>query len=334
MTKQPTKLLALLALKTPLPELNMQDDNLRFLAERYPDVEFRHVEFNPNRIDHLDDADILFAYIITPSLLAQAKRLKWFHSVVTGPDTYTFPELVSRNIHVTSPRGVYSEPIAESVLGMMLALARPLGVCIKAQSQAKWTAQEIYSAPLPPCELAGSTVMIVGMGGIGKAVARRCRSFGMHIIGVVRNESPHCSEADETIPFNRLHDELPRADFVVLACPLTTTTLHIINATTLSMMKRSAFLVNIARGQLIDEEALLNALRKGTIAGAACDAFTTEPLPAGHPLFSEPNMIVTPHVSGFSNRFWEHALERFAENLTKFIEGKPLIGEVDFQRGY
>lgn len=321
-----------LALKTQVTAL--PDAELKRLESRFPDVDFSYIAFDPDGSGGLADAEVLYSYVITPRMLDEARSLRWFHSVVTGPDAYAFDALVKSDVKVTSPRGVYSVPIAETALGMMLALARRIRGCILAQAEGRWCALDLYREETPSSELSGAKVMIVGMGGIGTALAERCSAMGMHVTGVVREmrERPPC--ADELVTFDDFRTALPAADFVVLACPLTKATRGMIGKDELSSMKRSAFLINVARGELVDEEALVSSLNGGIIAGAASDVFTTEPLPEGHPLFAARNMIVMPHVSGFSSRIWERAVDRFAENLRLFLDGKTLIGEVDFERGY
>jgi phosphoglycerate dehydrogenase-like enzyme len=316
------KRICVLALKNPVKTLDFPDEAAAALKKRFPDVDFHAVPFHPQKIEHLDEAEILYAYTITPALLSSAPNLKWFHAVITGPDTYTFPEIIKRKITVTSPRGVYSAPMSESIIGMMLALTRKIREGIIAQSKGQWAAVDICSSHPAAGELNGSTVAIVGMGGIGNATAERCRALGMNVTGIIRDT------------FSDLKDALKKADFLVLACPLTKETRGMIGAKELSSMKKTAYLINIARGELVDEAALIDALKTKKIGGAACDVFSTEPLPAGHPFYSAPNMIVMPHISGFSSRFWERAVVRFAENLEKYLKGEALIGAVDFERGY
>ncbi len=326
------KLNVVLALKTP--HSGVPDEELKGLKNRFPKVDFRYVAFDPAHLEHGKDADVLYSYVITPQMFAETKRLSWFHSVVTGPDTFLFPELVDSGVKVTSPRGVYSVPIAETILGLMLALTRRIRDCIIAQQDGKWSTVDLYNSPIPPGELLGSKLLIVGLGGIGSALAERCSCLGMDVTGIVRTARECPKSVNRLATFDALAAELRDADFIVLACPLTDKTRGMIGRAELESMKPSAYLINVARGELVDEEALLKALNDGTIAGAASDVFKTEPLPEGHAFYSAPNMIVTPHVSGWSERFWKRAIDRFAENLERFIEGKALLGEVDFDRGY
>jgi phosphoglycerate dehydrogenase-like enzyme len=328
------KNVAVLALKSPVKAVDFPEEMAVSLARRFPDVAFHLVPFHNEKIDYLVEADILYSYTITPQLLAGAPKLKWFHSVVTGPDTYTFPELIGRKIKVTSPRGVYSIPMAETILGLMLSLTRKIRDSVLLQSVRQWSSADIYDSLPVAGELFGSTAVIVGLGGIGSELAKRCKSLGMKVVGIVPTEREKPSFADEMMLTGSLSGAISRADYLVLACPLTKKTKGIIGRNEIRKMKKTAYLINVARGELIDEKALADALKSQTIGGAACDVFSTEPLPPDHPFYSVPNMIVMPHVSGWSSRFWERAVERFAFNLELFLKGKTLIGEVNFERGY
>jgi len=326
--------IAVLALKSPIKSVDFPEDMIVQLARRFPHVTFYLVPFNAEKIDHLVEADILYSYTITPQLLTGAPKLKWFHSVVTGPDTYTFPELIRRKIKVTSPRGVYSIPVAETIIGLMLALTRKINDGILLQSTKRWSPLDIYNSWPTAGELFGSTIIILGLGGIGSELAKRCKSFGMNVIGIIPSEREKPPFIDKLVLTDNLLTVLSSADFLVLTCPLTKKTKGIIGRNEIKKMKKTAYIINVARGELVDEEALTDALKSQRIGGAACDVFPIEPLPSNHPFYYLPNVIVMPHVSGFSSRIWERAIERFATNLELYLNGRELIGEVDFERGY
>lgn len=323
-----------IALKTNLAPMALPEEMLKGLQSQFPGVKFHLTGFDPQRIEHIGKADVLFAYTMTPEILKSAPTLKWFHAAVIGFDIYAFPELIKSKIKITSPRGVYAMPMAETTVGLMLAFARKIKSCLEFQRKGRWAVADIINIPPMPSELFGSTLVIAGMGDVGEAIARLCAGFGINVIGVVQGKKERSNFVDELVPFERFSKVLPEADFLVLDCPLTERTRGMMGSRELGLMKKEAVLINMARGALVDEAALIEALEKGKIAGAACDAFVTEPLPDGHPFFSTPNMIVLPHISGISTRFWERAMARFAQNLALYIEGKPLIGEVDLKRGY
>lgn len=325
---------AVLALKTSIATLDFPDEMGKWLMEKFPNVKFHVTKSSCDKIRHIEKAQVLFAYELTPATLLKAKELRWFHSVVTGPDAYPFPELIERKILVTSPRGVYSVPIAETVIGMMLALSRKIRDSIVLQSQRTYDSRHIMEALPPMSELMGSTALIIGLGGVGTAVAMRCKSLGMCVIGAVAFPRPKPSCVDEQVIFERMEEVLGLADFVILSCPLTRLTKGMIDESRLRKMKTTSCLINVARSGLVDEVALSDALKRGKIGGAACDVFSVEPLPGNHPFYSAPNMIVTPHISGISTNFWSRAVARFAANLNLYLAGEKLIGEVDFERGY
>jgi phosphoglycerate dehydrogenase-like enzyme len=229
---------------------------------------------------------------------------------------------------------------------MMLALRRRVPTMIRNQLQVTWPTGrwEVFSRP----ELRGSTLGIVGYGAVGREVARLAHAFGMRILAVSRSgerrpyrgyAEPGVGDPAATIPeamypSTELVDLLPACDFVVLTAPLTADTHHIINAGTLAIMKPSAYLINLGRGPLVEETALVESLRHNKLAGAGLDVFETEPLPAESALWQLDNVIISPHVSGFTPLYDERASDLFAENLRRSLSGEPLINLVDKERGY
>jgi phosphoglycerate dehydrogenase-like enzyme len=283
----------------------------------------------------MEEAEVLFAYAITPSILRSAPGLKWFHSVTTGPDLFYFPGLVQRNITVTTPRGVYSVPIAETVIGLMLALTRKLHRSLEFQAQRTWGKIEIMEELTPPAgELQEMTAVIIGPGGIGSEVAKRCKCLEMNVIAVTHTARKKPDFIDTLVPTEELDGAVKKADFLIICCPLTEETKGLIDSRRLSLMKQSAFLINVARGAIVDETALIRVLRAGEIGGAALDVFTEEPLPDGHAFFTLPNVIVTPRIAGWSSRTWKRSMERFITNYERYLKNEPLEGVVDFKRGY
>jgi len=324
----------LFALGTPIKGMDLPATILDKLSDEFRSTDFRLIPFDQKNIEYIEKAEVLFSYTITPDILKQATSLKWFHSVITGPDIYTFPELVESKIHVTSPRGVYSNPVAETVIGLMLSLSRKIATSIHMQDERSFDAATIISEHPPSRELSGSNALIIGMGGIGEAVAKRCRGMEMNVTGVVQKKTDNLHHANKVIELCDLGSAIEKADFIILSCPLTNKTRGMFTAKEFAIMKSTACIINIARGELTDELALAAALVNGDIGGAAADVFSVEPLPSTHPLYGAPNMIITPHISGWSTHFWERAVARFRENYKRHLEGKNLIGEVDFRRGY
>lgn len=326
---------AVIALKSDIKALDCPDEILDGLAERFPESRFHLTIYNPEHIKHLEEAEVLFAHAITPSILAGAPRLKWFHSVITGADLFAFPALIDSKIIVTTPRGAYSSPIAETAIGLMLALTRKIQKSIIFQGEKHWGKLEIMADSAPPAgELKGATAAIIGPGGIGLDVARRCKCFDMRVIAVAPGPREKPEYIDDMLTTENLDEAIKEADFLIISCPLTKYTRGLIDARRLSLMKKGAFLVNVARGSIVDETALMDSLKSGSIGGAALDVFTEEPLPDGHPFFSLPNVIVSPRVAGWSARTWRLSMNRFIMNYERYLKKEPLVGVVDFERGY
>ena len=273
-------------------------------------------------------------------LLARAPRLAWVHSATSGVERALTPAARERGLIVTNARGVFSRPIAEYVLMMILAVSRRLPQLLELQRERTWQ-------PLEGAELRDVTVGIIGLGSIGRAVGALATAFGCRVVAVRRRpeqgeaasrggDDPSFGEAmldrvggPETLP-----QLLGESDFIVLAAPLTPETEDMIDAETLAMIKPGAWLINVARGRLIDERALLRALRDGPLGGAVLDTFREEPLPALSSFYELPNVIVTPHTAWSSGRVLDRSVELFCDNLRRFATGEPLLNVVDPAAGY
>jgi phosphoglycerate dehydrogenase-like enzyme len=275
-------------------------------------------------------------------LLARAPRLAWVHSASAGVERALTPAARERGIVITNARGVFSRPIAEYVMMMILAVSRKLPGLLELQRERTWQ-------PLEGGELRDVTVGIVGLGSIGRAVGALATAFGCRVIatrrrpdakslpdGDVSAGEPSFGEAmldrvggPETLPAL-----LAESDFVVLAAPLTPETENMIDAETLAAMKPGSWLINVARGRLVDERALLRALRDGPMGGAILDTFRDEPLQPTSPFYDLPNVIVTPHTSWSSSRVLDRSVELFCDNLRRFATGEPLLNVVDPRQGY
>lgn len=249
-------------------------------------------------------------------VLLQAPSARWLHMFSAGLDHPVFGLLADRGVTVTHSAGSSSVPIAHTVMMQLIALcrdARPLAI---AQSAREW-------ANRGTADVEGRRVGIVGLGAIGGEVARLAPHFGMEVIGLRRN--PTGEEPCETWPIGRLHELLPRIDDLVLTAPLNDGTRGIIGATELALLPRGAHVVNVGRGELVDEPALIDALRSGQVGAAALDVFAVEPLPADSPLWDLPNVIVTPHSAGTTPLAARRAADIFAANLARWVNGSTLL---------
>ena len=293
----------------------------------------------------LDDVEVMLRGWLRADafdrLLVRAPRLTWVHSATSGVERALTPVALERGLVVTNARGVFSRPIAEYVLMMILAVSRRLPQLLELQRERTWQ-------PLEGAELRDVTVGIVGLGSIGRAVGALATAFGCRVVAVRRRGEAGSSSSgrdDEKEPFGEvvldrvggpemLPELLAESDFIVLAAPLTSETEQMINAQTLAMVKPGAWLINVARGRLIDERALIRALREGELGGAVLDTFRDEPLPATSPFYDLPNVIVTPHTAWSSGRVLDRSVELFCENLRRFAKGDPLLNVVDPSAGY
>jgi phosphoglycerate dehydrogenase-like enzyme len=262
-------------------------------------------------------------------VVARSPRLRWIHSASAGVDRIATPLVRERGLTVTNARGVFSRPIAEYVVMMSLAIARRLPQLLELQRERTWQ-------PLRGRELSELTVGIVGYGSIGLEVARLLDPFGCHILATRRHPERGAGEAPnvELHGLDELDAVLRASDIVVVAAPLTDETAGLIGAEQLGRMREDAWIINIARGRLIDEHALRRALEAGWIGGAVLDVFSEEPLNPESPLYRTPNLIITPHTSWASDRVIERTVDLFVDNLRRDRAGEPLRNVVDLEAGY
>lgn len=254
-----------------------------------------------------------------------AKQLQWVHAASAGVDAILFPELVASDIPVTNARGIFDEPIAEYVLGLMLAFAKDLPGTLAHQREQQWRHRDSE-------RLAGRRLLVVGAGAIGRRIARLARLAGMQVEGVASRARPGDDEFAAIHATDDLQTILPDADYVVIAAPLTRTTHGLFGAESFRRMHPGARLINIGRGPIVQTEALVEALQRGEIAGAALDVFEDEPLPEGHPLWAMPQVIVSPHMAGDFVGWREALSEQFIDNLRRWRSGAPLQNIIDKER--
>jgi phosphoglycerate dehydrogenase-like enzyme len=282
----------------------------------------------------LPDADAAFAALIDRDLVPSLTKLRWVQVPAAGVGHLLSEEVIASPIVLTSARGVRARAIAEHVLGVTLALARQLHTAIRRQVAHTWALDEI-EASRTMRTLKGARMGIVGLGSIGAEIASIAGAFGMHVSGIrKRVAQPLPAGVEEVMPPERLNELLSTSDVVVLSAPLTPATRAIIGRDALSHVKRGALLVNIGRGKLVDDEAVVAALKDGRLGGAALDVFTNEPLEPSSPYWDLPNVIVTPHMSGGMEDYWTPLVGLFADNLRRFEQGEPLVNIVDKRAGY
>jgi D-2-hydroxyacid dehydrogenase (NADP+) len=285
------------------------------LAPMFPEIEFHEVTRESDIQDHVDWMDVLITiYRVSDELLTQAVKLQWIQALSVGVNHLLDRPSLKEEVIVTSCRGIHGPQMSEMAILLMLALNRDFPQAVRNQDRRQW---ERWPGRL----LFQKHVGILGMGTIGEAIADKCKCFGMRVSGIDIVERKLAS-VDAFYPPGRLPDVVSQFDYLILVAPSTPETRRIVGAELLSRMKPTAYLINIARGELVDEEALINALEGGMIAGAALDALPVEPLPADHPLWRAKNIIITPHVGGMSDIYVEQTLPIIEENLRRFIRGE------------
>ena len=304
------------------------------LEREFPEVRFHSARDRAEADALLPGADVVLGWAVRPENFALARRLRWIQVTAAGVGPLLFPALVESPIVLTNGRGLHATAMAEHTLGVMLAFVRKLHLARDAQHERRWRQRELLSEPPAFGELAGATLGLVGFGAVGSAIGVRARALGLTVIVVRRHPTQDPSPAHEQWGVERLPELLARADWLVLAAPSTPETRGLIGAAELERMKPGAVLINLGRGALVDEAALTEALEHGRLAGAALDVFEHEPLDPASRLWSLPQVIVTPHISGLGPRYWERSVELFARNLRSFLAGGPLMNVVDKRAGY
>jgi phosphoglycerate dehydrogenase-like enzyme len=283
----------------------------------------------------LPDADAAFTPFVDRDIFRSASRLRWVQSPAAGVGSLMFPELLSSPVVITSARGIRARAIAEHVLGVTIALARQLPSAIRAQIAHRWAQEELEGAAVDVRTLQGQRMGIVGLGAIGLELVKIAAPFGFRVSAIRRRAGePRPEGVDSVWPPDRLPDLLAQSDVVVLAAPHTPETKRLIGKRELDRIKRGALLVNIARGKLVDDDAVIEALRDGRLGGAALDVFSEEPLDPASPYWDLPNVIITPHTSGAMKDYWTPLVALFADNLRRFEKGEPLRNVVDKNAGY
>lgn len=291
---------------------------------------------SPEALEAVKDAEVYFGFGAPESIVRAGENLRWIHSGTAGVSGAITTTLRESGVVFTNSAGVHAPAVAETAIGMMLHFARGFDVAVRAQASAEWHVEPFERMPSIARELAGATLGIFGYGGIGRETASRAVALGMRVVAVRRRGGGPMGDEHATVLTGRdgLERMLAESDYVLLSAPETRETRGVIGASAIERMKRDAVLINVARGALVNEEALLRALRDGVLRGAALDVFATEPLPPGSPLWRLPNVLVTPHVSAFTARFWEREAALLLDNLRRYLKGQPLRNVVDLAAGY
>jgi phosphoglycerate dehydrogenase-like enzyme len=293
-------------------------------------------EISDETLEAARTAEAYFGYGVSEPLLAAAPALRWAHSAAAGVGNSITPTLRQRDIVFTNSAGVYAEPMADTVLGGVLHFARGLDFAVHQQADSRWDQGRFVSATTDIRELNELRILVIGAGGIGSAVAARFTALGCSCTGIRRRPELGIPAGFAAVggpdDIDRL---LPDADVVIVAAPQTAATRAVLDAGRFALLPKGAIVVNVARGALIDDAALLEALDGGNLRGAVLDVFHTEPLPPDSPYWRHPGVLITPHVSGVSpRRQWSRALDLFEDNWRRWAAGAPLRNVVDLDAGY
>lgn len=297
---------------------------------------------SPEVLAALPGARVYIGYGIAPEILTDGEELEWVHTASAGVGKSLSPEMLESAVLFTNSAGIHGPPMAETVLAMILHFGRGLDFAERGKAIRAWHNEPFYDVAGPARELAHSTVGILGLGGVGREVAWRARALGARVIGLKRRPSdaaagsggPSVEGVEVVHGPEGLATLASESDYLIVTAPHTEDTRGMVSREVLSLMKNDAVLINVSRGALIDEAALVESLRAGRLRGAGLDVFSVEPLPEDHDLWDLPNVVITPHVSPVTRGFWRREVDLIVENLDRFLGGGTLRNLVDKQAGY
>jgi phosphoglycerate dehydrogenase-like enzyme len=315
------------------PVWSLPESEAQRIAASLPQHEVMDARTPEDRRREFPAADVILSARLTSEDAQLCTRVKWIHSTAVGVGSLLTPEIIERDIIVTNARGCHAEPIAEHAIALALAVRRSLHTAVRRQIDRTWAQEELQFVPCPP--ISASRVLVVGLGEIGSRVAKLAAGLGFTVTGLRRRlDRPVPDGVSRVIGVATLLEELPRTDVLILAAPRTSETGSMIGREEFAAMKPTTVLVNVGRGRLVDESAIVDALPTQQIGGAAIDAFEREPVPPDHPLWTFPNVLITPHIAAFGSDYWKPAVDQFLENVSRFTAGLPLMNIVDKRSGY
>lgn len=304
------------------------------LRAEFPGLQVVHLA-NYDTLEHeITDADLGMLRELRPNQVRAAKKLRWIYCPAAAVHPLLIPEIVNSDILITNATPVHGPVVAEHAIAMILSIGRRIDAAVKAQTQHRWVQRQIWTGTPGPRDIAGSTLAVIGLGQIGTPLVRHAKALGMRVFAVREHPERGTESADAVYGPQDLLRILPEADFVMLCAPVTPATDHAFGREQFASMKNDAYICNVGRGALIDEAALIDALREHRIGGAALDVVAEEPLPENSPLWDLDNCMITPHTAGISPKLWERQYSYFTANLRRFLAGQTPLGLVDKTRGY
>ena len=312
---------------------DLTDEQIAELKTAAPSVKVIRLADRAAAMDHAATADGIDSRFASAELLAKATKLSWVHSPSAGVERLLATPGISdrKELVITNSRGVHGPAIADHAMAMLLSLTRQLPHYHALQDKGEWSREDPAQRPVA---LAGKTMLVVGIGGIGTEIAQRAHGFGMKVIATRRSDTPAPDFVATVGKPDELAAMLPEADVIAICVPLTPETENLFDEKMLRAVKPGAYLINIARGKIVNTEAMIAALKDGRLAGAGLDVTDPEPLPAGHPLWTAPNVLITPHVAAEGQLTDERWWALYKENIRRFGAGEPLLNCVDVKAGY
>lgn len=324
----------LISIQQHVKQWQIPAEGVATLRARFPHIEFIYATSDEDRARGLVDCDAAYTWILRAGEFATATKLRWLHTSAVAVETLCLPELFARGVVVSNTRGVQAVPIAEHTLAVVLALAKQLPLVFEHQRNAHW-AQNDFMGERLPWLLKGRTLGLVGVGTIGAEIALRAQGFGMRVVALRRRLGrAEVPAVDQLYGPEELGTFLAQTNVLVIAAPLTSQTLGLIGAEQIAQLPKGAVVVNVGRAKIVDTEALVAALHSGHLGGASLDVYPQEPLPPEHPLWTCPNVVLTPHTSGFRHGHWEEVVDLFAENIARFEKGEAPRFRVEPDLGY
>ena len=324
----------LVSIQLPVNQWQIPVEGVETLRKRFPHIRFIHATTPEQRDEGLADCDIAYTWILKDHELAKAPKLRWVHTSAVAVETLCLDELFARTIAVSNTRGVQAVPIAELVMAVTLGLAKQIPFVIENQQQSRWAQNEFVDERLPWL-LKGRTLGLVGVGTIGSAIAKRAEAFGMRVIALRRRPAyGTIGHVERVYGKEELDLFLGQCHVLAICAPLTPETDSLIGTAQFAQLPKGAVVINVGRARIIDTDALITALSSGHLGGASLDVFPQEPLPPEHPLWKTPNVILTPHTSGFRQGHWDEVVDLFGDNLERFLKGEPLKFRIEPELGY
>ena len=313
---------------------NLFLDKIKIHLKDYSHCEYYNVSDLKNLNERISNLDVLLTYNINEDIYKQANdRLKWIHFGVAGVEKNLFNDIIKSKVILTNSKGIHARPVSEFILACILFHAKRFENCNEFKISQEWKQWDIAKTMV---QLKNKTLGIIGYGEIGKATAKLAKNFGMNVLATRRLQKNQSSNryVDSLIPISDINQIYQQSDFIAIACPLTPMTKEMISHDSFSKMKSTAYIINIARGEIIKEEALLNALNHNEIAGAALDVFKDEPLKKGHPYFNYDILFLSPHISGNFPEYQNDMIDLFIDNLIRFLNQKNLKNRICKKRLY